>query len=37
MWDLIDNPDSIALIEPFHSDKPAAAVRHAVAVLHRLT
>lgn len=37
MWDLVDNPDSIALIEAFYnSDKPVAAVCHAPAVLHRV-
>ncbi len=36
MWDLIDNPASIALIEAFYkSGKPVAAVCHAPAVLHR--
>ncbi len=36
MWDLVDNPDSIALIEAFYnSGKPVAAVCHAPAVLHR--
>lgn len=38
MWDLVDNPDSIALIEAFYnSGKPVAAVCHAPAVLHRAT
>jgi putative intracellular protease/amidase len=37
MWDLVDNPDSISLIESFYdSDKPVAAVCHAPAVLHRV-
>jgi putative intracellular protease/amidase len=37
MWDLVDNPDSIALIEAFYNDgKPVAAVCHAPAVLHRV-
>jgi putative intracellular protease/amidase len=37
MWDLVDNPDSIALIESFYnSDKPVAAVCHSPAVLHRV-
>jgi putative intracellular protease/amidase len=37
MWDLVDNPDSIALIESFYSSgKPVAAVCHAPAVLHRV-
>ncbi len=36
MWDLVDNPDSIALIESFYnSDKPVAAVCHSPAVFHR--
>jgi putative intracellular protease/amidase len=38
MWDLVDNPDSIALIEAFYnSGKPVAAVCHSSAVLHRVT
>ncbi|MBY5660476.1 type 1 glutamine amidotransferase domain-containing protein [Rhizobium leguminosarum] len=38
MWDLVDNPDSISLIESFYnSGKPVAAVCHAPAVLHRVT
>jgi putative intracellular protease/amidase len=38
MWDLADNPDSIALIESFYdSGKPVAAVCHAPAALHRVT
>jgi putative intracellular protease/amidase len=37
MWDLVDNPDSVTLIESFYnSDKPVAAVCHAPAVLHRV-
>src|SRR6202046_1431745 len=37
MWDLVDNPDSIALIESFYnSGKPVAAVCHSAAVLHRI-
>lgn len=37
MWDLVDNPDSIGLIEAFYkSGKPVAAVCHAPAVLHRV-
>lgn len=37
MWDLADNPDSIALIESFYdSGKPIAAICHAPAVLHRV-
>jgi putative intracellular protease/amidase len=37
MWDLVDNPDSISLIESFYnSGKPVAAVCHAPAVLHRV-
>jgi putative intracellular protease/amidase len=36
MWDLVDNPDSIALIETFYnSGKPVAAVCHSPAVFHR--
>src|SRR5260221_14619456 len=38
MWDLVDNTDSIALIESFYnSGKPDAAVCHSPAVLHRVT
>jgi putative intracellular protease/amidase len=38
MWDLVDNPGSIALIESFYnSGKPVAAVCHAPAVFHRVT
>src|SRR4029077_20654939 len=38
MWDLVDNTDSIALIESFYnSGKPVAAVCHPPAVLHRVT
>ena len=37
MWDLVDNPISIALIESFYnSGKPVAAVCHAPGVLHRV-
>src|SRR5438445_4154064 len=35
MWDLVDNPDSIALIESFYnSGKPVAAVCHSPGVFH---
>jgi putative intracellular protease/amidase len=38
MWDLVDNPNSIALIEAFYSSgKPVAAVCHSSAVFHRVT
>ena len=38
MWGLVDNPDSIALIESFYnSGKPVAAVCHAPAAFHRVT
>jgi putative intracellular protease/amidase len=38
MWDLIDNPVSIALIESFYnSGKPVAAVCHSPAVFHKVT
>ena len=38
MWDLVDNPDSIALIESFYnSGKPVAAVCHSPVVFHRVT
>jgi putative intracellular protease/amidase len=37
MWDLVDNPDSIALIEAFYnSGKPVAAVCHSPGVFHRV-
>jgi putative intracellular protease/amidase len=37
MWDLVDEPTSIALIESFYdSGKPVAAVCHAPAVLRRV-
>lgn len=37
MWDLTDNPVSIALIESFYnSGKPVAAVCHSPGVLHRV-
>src|SRR5882762_10353069 len=38
MWDLVDNTDSIALIESFYNaGKPVAAVCHSPGVLHRVT
>jgi len=38
MWDLADNPESVALIESFYnSGKPVAAVCHAPAVLRQVT
>jgi putative intracellular protease/amidase len=38
MWDLVDNPDSIRLIESFYNaGKPVAAVCHSPAVFHRVT
>jgi putative intracellular protease/amidase len=38
MWDLVDDEDSIALIESFYdSGKPVAAVCHSPGVLHRVT
>jgi putative intracellular protease/amidase len=38
MWDLVDNTDSINLIESFYnSGKPVAAVCHSPAVFHRVT
>jgi putative intracellular protease/amidase len=38
MWDLVDNADSIALIESFYNaGKPVAAVCHAPGVLHKVT
>ncbi len=37
MWDLVDNSDSIALIESFYNaGKPVAAVCHAPGVLRRV-
>jgi putative intracellular protease/amidase len=37
LWDLVDNPDSIRLIEAFYnSGKPVAAVCHSPAVFHRV-
>jgi putative intracellular protease/amidase len=37
MWDLVDNPESIRLIESFYnSGKPVAAVCHSPAVFHRV-
>jgi putative intracellular protease/amidase len=37
MWDLVDNPDSIALIESFYNfGKPVAAVCHSSAVFHKV-
>jgi putative intracellular protease/amidase len=37
MWDLVDNPISISLIESFYnSGKPIAAVCHSPAVFHRV-
>jgi putative intracellular protease/amidase len=37
LWDLVDNPHSVALIESFYdSGKPVAAVCHAPAVLSRV-
>src|SRR4051812_35682899 len=37
IWDLVDNPDSIALIESFYdSGKPVAAVCHSPGVFHRV-
>jgi putative intracellular protease/amidase len=37
IWDLVDNPDSVALIESFYnSGKPVAAVCHSPGVFHRV-
>jgi len=37
MWDLVDNSDSISLIESFYNaGKPVAAVCHSPAVFHRV-
>src|ERR1700733_11440816 len=38
MWDLVDDPISIALIEAFYNaGKPVAAVCHSPAVFHRVS
>src|SRR5436853_3914031 len=38
MWDLVDNPVSIALIESFYnSGKPVAAVCHSPCLFHKVT
>jgi putative intracellular protease/amidase len=38
MWDIVDNPDAIRLIESFYnSGKPVAAVCHSSPVFHRVT
>jgi len=37
MWDIVDNPDAIALIESFYnSGKPVAAVCHSAGIFHRV-
>jgi putative intracellular protease/amidase len=37
MWDIVDNPDAIGLLESFYdADKPVAAVCHSSAVFHRV-
>ena len=37
MWDIVDNPGAISLIEAFYNaGKPVAAVCHSSAVLHRV-
>ena len=37
MWDIVDNPQSISLIESFYeTGKPVAAVCHSSAVFHRV-
>jgi putative intracellular protease/amidase len=37
MWDLVDNPVAIALIESFYnSGKPVAAVCHSAGIFHRV-
>jgi putative intracellular protease/amidase len=36
MWDIVDNPDAIGLLEAFYNaGKPVAAVCHSSAVYHR--
>ena len=37
MWDIVDNPDAIALIEAlYNSGKPVAGVCHSAAVFHKV-
>jgi putative intracellular protease/amidase len=37
MWDIVDNPDAIALIESFYNTgKPVAAVCHSAGIFHRV-
>jgi putative intracellular protease/amidase len=37
MWDIVDNPEAIALIESFYnSGKPVAAVCHSAGIFHRV-
>ena len=37
MWDIVDSPDAIALIESFYnSGKPVAAVCHSAGIFHRV-
>jgi putative intracellular protease/amidase len=37
MWDIVDNPEAIALIESFYnSGKPVAAVCHSAGIFHRI-
>ena len=37
MWDIVDNPDAISLLESFYkSGKPIAAVCHSSAVFHKV-
>jgi putative intracellular protease/amidase len=37
IWDIVDNPDAIALIESFYnSGKPVAAVCHSAGIFHRV-
>ena len=37
MWDIVDNPEAIALIESFYnSGKPVAAVCHSAGIFHKV-
>jgi putative intracellular protease/amidase len=37
MWDIVDNPEAIALVESFYnSGKPVAAVCHSSGIFHRV-
>jgi len=37
MWDIVDNPDALSLLEAFYNaGKPVAAVCHSSAVFHKV-